>query len=102
MTKIVRKELIEEMDAVTRFCYTLHGDEFREFCQKERGGKQSLEQLSMLVRSLTDLNPWRIILSKKTFLEMVNIIRESRTNFNEILEKLKNIFTQNELVSDDA
>lgn len=102
MTKITKRGLNEEMDAITRFCYTLYGDEFREFCQKERGGKQSLEELSMLVRSLTDPNPWRVILSKKQVQEIVEVIKQSKVNIDNILEVIKNKAINSELISDDA
>jgi len=65
LTDIDRFKLQEEIDALTKFCYINHFEDWIKFCDTERKdkGNQSIEQLSMMVRSLTaEEGPWRFLL----------------------------------------
>lgn len=102
LTKITRKGLIEEINAITKFNYEIVHEKWIEFCKARPNGNQSLEELSMLVTSLTDINPWRVIVTKEEFQKISKAIKEAQVNIEIIFETLKKVITQNELVSGDA
>jgi len=102
MTKITKKGLKEEIDAITRYCYVLHHEKFLEFCEKERKGKQSFEELNMLVTSLTDENPWRIILTKTQTQSISQSVLDAKKNMTKIIESIEIVLDDNEIVSGDA
>jgi hypothetical protein len=65
------EKLKKEFDLVTRFIYVLnHTDgthtSWLDFCEKERGGAQDIEQLSKLMSSLTSPRAWRFIVGEET------------------------------------
>jgi hypothetical protein len=62
---IDKKQLIEEEEATFRFIYGLHHDDWLKFCETERRdkGNQSRQSTAMLVRSLTQPNAWRFVIS---------------------------------------
>jgi len=60
----------KEFDVVMRFIYVLnHSDEshmsWMDFCNKERNGRQDMEELSKLVSSIASPRPWRFIVGEK-------------------------------------
>jgi len=68
MTKLIKEEL-KEIDALIHFICVEHGDEWYEYCKKNRKGKQDLEQLSTLVSSI--LGGYRVITGKQELKDML-------------------------------
>ncbi len=64
---ITKEKLIEEADAIYRFIYLENHDAWLKFCDECRidRGNQSLEHTTALVRSLTQPQPWRFIITDK-------------------------------------
>lgn len=100
MTKISKKILLEEFNALTDFCWG-HREEWTKFCQERRNGKQSVEQLSTLVRSITSEKPWRTVISMESLENLARTMCDNHTVLlkfvNELQEKMKE---NQELVSD--
>jgi len=85
MTKLTKEELKENLDAVTRFVYIEHGDEWHQFCKDNRDGKQDLEQLSTLVSSI--LNGYRVIIGKQELKNMVVIFTNMLADIEHRMEE---------------
>ena len=67
MIKLTKEELKENFDTIV--IYIEHGDEWREYCEKSRKGKQDLEQLSTLISSI--LKGYRIVIGKQELQNML-------------------------------
>ena len=62
MTKITKEGLKENSDAIFQFICIEHGDEWHEYCKKNRNGKHNLEQVSTLISLI--LENHQVILGK--------------------------------------
>lgn len=86
---ITKKGLLEELDAVWEF-QKRHFDDWLKFCDEYRNGKQSTENLSMLVRSLIGRGernpPWRFLLSQ----QQLNSLSSGLQKYVETLASIKN------------
>lgn len=102
MTKITRKGLLEEMGAISKFNYGVVHKQWLEFCKTRPDGKQSLEELSMLVTSLTDNEPWRVTLSKPQVQEISKFVEEAKQGLEQILTVIREKLETNELISGDV
>jgi hypothetical protein len=93
MTVLTKEGLKENLDALVRFAYFQHHEEWLKFCDKERKGKQDVEELNMLIRSITDDNPWRLILSMKSLERFMHevLLHEEKVGkfFDDLMIKLR-------------
>jgi hypothetical protein len=84
---INKKQLIEESDAIFRFIYGKNFFAWYEFCADERTdkGNQSIQSTSMLVRSLTQPQPWRFVISAQ---ELNMLTFKMAESLNNVADKL--------------
>ena len=92
MTLIKKSELTEEENAITDFIYRLHQKEWLEYCNKYRNGKQSLEHITMLIKSLTSDPPWRYLLGKEQMNALSTILKSNLNDIAKIEIKVNEIY----------
>ena len=63
MTKLTKEELKENLDTISQFIVIEHGEEWHEYCKKNRNGKQELEQVSTLISLMQENH--QVILGKR-------------------------------------
>ena len=102
MTVITKDGLIENLNALVSFIAT-RPEAWRHYCNERRDGKQDIEELSMLIRSLTANQPWRVILSA----EKMRTLQDGMNNFFDTMKAFSMVIwekmDENEkLVSEDA
>ena len=85
MTELTKDGIRENFNALCGFI-AAHSDEWREFCIKERNGKQDIEEISMLITSTTSPRSWRVIVSAQKLDRMSQVIAEV---LGEIKDKMK-------------
>ena len=103
MTILTKKGLKENFDSLVYFTYNLHMSEWNEYCKKERKGKQDVEELSMLVSSITSPSPWRMIISIQTFERLAYYMSEYTKKTTNLLNSLTDKLKENEkIVCGDA
>ena len=76
---VTKDGLVEEMNAISQFVYGPVRDQWLKYCNERRGGTQSLENLAMLVKSLTGQdgpgqtpNPaWRFLVAENQLVDMI-------------------------------
>lgn len=99
MGKIDKETLKEEFSALSNFCFS-HPNEWVEYCNKNRNGKQSVEQISMLISSTTSPYPWRVIIGTKELEDLLHqIVTLYRTQDTVIgvIQELMNKLGENEI-----
>ena len=85
MTTLTKEGIKENYDALVHFT-ALNHDKWREFCHEGRNGKLDIEELSMLVTSLTAPNPWRIVIGTERWDEICRTFAEI---MGEIMDKME-------------
>ena len=84
---ITNEGLEEEAVAIFEFIYQENFEAWQDFCKNRRKakGNQSLEHTTMLVRSLTQPQPWRFLLSAKE----LDIFTELAKGLEEFIGKVR-------------
>lgn len=85
MTKLTKEELKENLDAITHFVYVEHGDEWHEYCEKKRDGKQDIEQVSMLISSI--LGGYRVMIGKQELKNMLVVFANMLADIEHKMEE---------------
>jgi len=91
MIKLTKEEFKENLDAIIRFIYIEHGDEWHKFCKENRKGKQDLEQVSMLISSI--LGGYRVMIGNQELKIMLVV-------FADMLADIKSKMYENEIDSE--
>jgi len=102
MTKITKEGLLENLKALSDFAYSRHHDDWLKFCEEKRNGKQDIEELQMLIVSITDENPWRVVLTPYKLKEMIDSLKKLFDLTVEEMEEVREKMESNQkLVSGD-
>jgi hypothetical protein len=88
---ITKTGLKEEMSSLTRFIYQQNLEKWIEFCNKERSGNQSLENISMLISTTTTPTPSRIVIQRGRINKILDEVARSRGKVTYLLMDLVDV-----------
>ena len=95
---ITKEGLAEELDVISKF---LQLNDFKptiswyDFCNQYRKkdsanlGKQSIENISLLIESLSKPDAWRILISKESLGKLTGILADAAKRFTELVERIE-------------